>query len=208
MGTPTVTATAANPAETPDDREMVYEWFRAQPWTEEAYLSIAETSNRPVEYSDHRLLIVPVPTLTHQRVLRRFAELMGGWLRQRDVGELLFAPHPIRLWPGKYREPDVMVWLSEHRDRMAERASGPPDLVMEILSPGSVALDREVKYEAYAQAGVTEYWMVNPTAQRVFVFALERSSYRLQGHYASGDTVRSVILPGFALSVDDLFREE
>ena len=59
------------------------------------------------------------------------------WTGQGDRGKVLFAPHPIRLWPGKYREPDAMVYLAAHRDRLGEQESGPPDLALEVRSPGA-----------------------------------------------------------------------
>lgn len=72
------------------------------------------------------------------------------WLSANDRGEIIFAAHPIRLWPGKYREPNAMIWLKEHRDRMGERESGPPDLAVEILSPCNEPHDLETKFVEYA----------------------------------------------------------
>src|SRR3977135_1705014 len=91
------------------EQELAYELLSEQAWSEEAYLVFSETFNRPIELSDGRLIILPMPSLTHQRILKRFVYLAQAWLAEGRHGEILFAPHPIRLWPGKYREPDAMV---------------------------------------------------------------------------------------------------
>jgi len=186
---------------------LVYEWFRRQTWPEAAYLALAEASNHPIEFSNGRLVILPMPTLKHQRILKRFTDHVTAWLADHPIAELIYAPHPIRLWPGKYREPDAMIWLDEHRDRLGDTASGPPDLALEVHSPTSTPLDRETKFEEYALAGIPEYWMVNPQTERVSVFALEGQSYRLIGHFGRGEHAASRVLSGFEVAADALFDE-
>src|SRR5881628_2145916 len=105
------------------EQELAYELLSEKTWSEEAYLAFSEAFNRPIELSDGQLVILPMPSLTHQRILRRFAVRAENWLAADRRGEVLFAPHPIRLWAGKYREPDAMIWLTEHKERVGERES-------------------------------------------------------------------------------------
>jgi Uma2 family endonuclease len=191
---------SADVATQADERERVLDWFRHQVWTSDAYLALAATSNRPLELSDGQLMVLPMPTLSHQRAVRRFVEAVSPWLADAG-GEVIFAPHPVRLWPGKYREPDVMVYRAEHLDRLGERESGPPDLVLEVQSPGTSRLDTIVKLEEYAQAGIAEYWMADLGAERVSVFVLEADVYRLSAHFGPHDEAASSVLPGFTLNV-------
>lgn len=65
-------------------------------------------------------------------------------------------------WEGRIREPDVMVMLNEHHNRIQNQCWGPPDLAVEVLSPGTRETDRTEKLVEYAQAGVHEYWIVDP----------------------------------------------
>lgn len=190
------------------EQELAYELLSEQVWSEEAYLVFSEAFNRPMELSNGRLVVLPMPTLTHQRILKRFTNHVTDWLKENNVGEFLFAPHPVRLWPGKYREPDFMFWLNEHRDRMGERESGPPDLAVEIISPSNEPHDTETKFREYAQAGIPEYWIINPQARRVSVYTLDGRTFKLSGQFNSGDHARSILLNGFKLAVDDLLSAE
>lgn len=190
------------------EQDLVYELFRDQTWTEAAYLAFTEAFNRPIELSGGKLVILPMPTLCHQRTLRRFYGTASAWLERTGLGECLFALHPVRLWPGKYREPDAMVWLGEHRNRMGERESGPPDLALEVVSPSTEPHDTDTKLTEYALAAIPESWIVNPRTHRVSVYTLEGRSYRVLGHFGPGELARSAILPGFEVAVDDLLATE
>src|SRR5438034_9505297 len=177
------------------EQELAYELLSEPVWSDNAYLTFSEAFNRPIELSDGHLIILPMPSLSHQRILKQFVYLGQTWLAATKQGEILFAAHPIRLWPGKYREPDAMTWLNEHRDRMGERESGPPDLAVEIVSPTNEPHDLETKFREYAQAGIPEYWIIQPATSRVSVYALEQRAYRLAAHFNPGEKARSVVLP-------------
>src|SRR5438552_9322204 len=143
-GMPIVSAPFSPEAYSPlarTEQELAYELISHPSWSAEAYLVFSEAFNRPMELSDGRLIILPTPSLTHQRILKQFVLHAQNWLAEGNRGEVLFAPHPIRLWPGKYREPDAMIWLNEHKGRMGERESGPPDLALEIISPTNESHD-------------------------------------------------------------------
>ncbi|MEW5865837.1 MAG: Uma2 family endonuclease, partial [Bacillota bacterium] len=87
---------------------------------------------------------------------------------------------------------------------------GPPDLVVEILSPGTARWDQEVKRQLYAKFGVREFWLVDPVGRTVEVATLKRGeSATLQFTalqvYAPGSTLMSPLLPGLTLDVEALF---
>ncbi len=190
----------------PDERQkelalsLIFDTY----WTEEAYLAISEL-NRLIELSEGRLEIHDIPTPEHQRIVRNLSRRLEDWAREHQVGEVLFAPMPIRLWPGKFREPDIVFYLAEHADRVGERYGEAPDLVIEVLSPTTLQLDRETKFAEYAQAGIREYWLVAPDERIVEVFALSDSRYTLQGRFRPGQKVRSSLLPGLEIAVNAIF---
>jgi Uma2 family endonuclease len=85
-----------------------------------------------------------------------------------------------------------------------ERIVGAPDLAVEVLPPSTAPLDRGKKSQIYAEAGVREYWIVDPDARTIELFVLRKSSYELVGKHEAGETVRSEILSGFKIKVDEI----
>jgi len=189
----------------PSAKDVVYDWFQHQTWTEETYLALASASNYLIELSDGRLVIHPMPTPEHQRIVRELYDRLSAWVKAQRGGEVLFAPMPIRLWPGKFREPDIVFFLNEHRDRIAKQYGGPPDLAVEVFSPSTEDLDVSEKFVEYAQAGVSEYWQVDPTARTIYVFTLRDRHYAQFGRFGPGQQLNSALLPSFTLLTDEIF---
>ena len=75
-------------------------------WTEAEYLDL--TTNRLIEYSDGYLEVLPMPTTLHQMIVAFFYESLVAFVRPQKLGRVLFAALRVRLWKGKYREPDVV----------------------------------------------------------------------------------------------------
>jgi Uma2 family endonuclease len=118
-----------------------------------------------------------------------------------------FAPLPVRLWPGKIREPDIFFIAKAHEDRIGERVCGVPDLIVEVISSSTLKTDRMEKFEEYAKAGVAEYWLVDPQARTIEVYALQQGAYLLRGKWGAGETASSGLLSGFAVGVDEVCSE-
>ena len=150
--------------------------------------------------------MLPHPTQSHQYAVLELAVQLRRFVQRHDLGEVYVAPLPVRLWADKVREPDVLFMAKEHADRMAEQYFGPPDLVMEVTSPGTVRTDRAEKATEYARAGIREYWIVDPDARTVEVLTLVGRRYGPAIPQAAGDRAASAVLPGFEVAVEHLFR--
>lgn len=176
-------------------------------WTEEDYLSLPET-NRLVELSEGKLVILPMPTDTHQRAVGKLFRIMSDYVETYHLGEVRVAPLRTRLWPGKFREPDIMFMSASHADRIGEEFWGVPDLVVEVISPrtehssGTEHVDRGEKFEDYQKASVLEYWLVDPEDGTIEVYVLRRRVYHLLGKWGIGEVARSEILSGFEVPVE------
>jgi Uma2 family endonuclease len=171
-------------------------------WTEADYLALP--FNQLVELSGGCLDFLPLPTHQHQLIVAFLYGLLKAFV---DVhapgGTVLFAPLRMRLWPGKFREPDVLFMRAEHRHRIRDYWDG-ADLVMEVVSPGQPEHDRQTKREEYAQAGIPEYWIVDVLERRLVVLALEGQVYRVHGDFGPGTVAGSALLPGFSVAVDQV----
>lgn len=186
------------------NRAPVAELFPPQgQWTEEDYFSLPD-SNRYLELSEGSLIVPPHPTYTHQQALKRLFVRLNAFVDQRDLGVVLMAPLPVRLWPDKIREPDIFFISKEHQDRIEEQVCGVPDLVIEVASPSTLKTDRMEKFHEYARAGVAEYWLVDPQARTVEVYALDE--YLLRGKWNPGETATSALLAAFDIEIEEVFR--
>jgi len=177
-------------------------------WSEEEYLGLE--TNRLIEFSDGHLEILPMPTQTHQTIVFLLSRLLYAFTAAKAIGYVLPAALRVRLWEGKYREPDVVFMLSEHAPRRHESYWEDADLVMEVVSnsPEDRRWDLVTKRREYAQAGIPEYWIVDPQNQTIAVLWLDGKEYVERGLYGPGEMARSMLLPEFAVAIDEVFNTE
>jgi Uma2 family endonuclease len=152
------------------------------------------------EWVDGEVIVFMPPMELHQLVEGFSFSLLDIFVRMYNLGAVLQSPFEMKLPDGSSREPDLLFLVREHFDRRtAVRLIGPADLVLEILSDSTARYDRYVKFFAYQDAGVPEYWLVDPRPgkQRIEVFALSADGqYRPVDPDAQG-RFHSLVLPGF-----------
>ena len=174
-------------------------------WSEEEYLAL--DTNWLIEYSHGGLEVLPMPTFSHQRLVAFLYRTLMGFVEERGLGVAMFAPLRVQLWRGKFREPDIVFMATEHADRLDEQFWRGADLVMEVVSPDDPQRDRVTKRREYAQAGIPEYWIVDPSQRSISVLALDGQTYALHGEFDEGAVATSVLLEGFTVSVHAVFSE-
>lgn len=158
------------------------------------------------EVIDGDLLVTPPPAIVHQRVSRELEFALLTFLRANNLGEVLDAPVGVKLDDSNIVEPDLVVVLTHNAHRIGVQViSGPPDLVIEILSPGTARRDLGVKRDTYAQAGVPEYWIVDPESRSIEVLTLVSNAYARAGLYRENEALLSQVLPGFTLALTAIF---
>lgn len=145
-----------------------------------------------------------MPTRDHQVILAFLYEVLLLLLRPRG-GKVLFAPLRVQIRPGKFREPDVVVLQDAHDPRNQNEYWLGADLVIEIVSPDRPARDTEEKPLAYAEAGIPEYWIVNPLTETITVLVLAGETYAEHGVFGRGDRAVSRLIDGFGVSVAEVF---
>jgi Uma2 family endonuclease len=139
-------------------------------WTYEDYLRLPDDGRR-YEILRGRLLMSPAPRPRHQQIVGRLFLALSHFLHATELGDLYFAPIDVLL-PGLAQpvQPDLVMIRKARREVIQERAIvGVPDLIIEVLSPSSWQIDRRDKYELYAEAGVSEYWTVDPERRTIEV---------------------------------------
>ncbi len=188
----------------PDGLEPAWDVARLFPpqgtWSEEEYLRLP--GNHLTEFDNGRIEVLVMPSQLHQLVV---AHLYRSLLQHvgPQGGTVLFAPFPVKLWAGKIREPDLCFMRREHDARRHELHWDGADLVMEVVSPDDPRRDRETKRREYAQAGIPEYWLVDPAAASLTILVLDgtTSTYAVAGVYRAGEVARSATITGFEVDV-------
>ena len=103
-------------------------------------------------------------------------------------------------------EPDISVVCdSDKLDKIG--CKGAPDFIVEILSPSSLRHDRVTKFNLYQEAGVREYWIVDPESQTVQVFLLKDGHFRAVELYNADAVAEVIVLPGCRISLSDVFSK-
>ncbi|HZW32458.1 MAG TPA: Uma2 family endonuclease [Isosphaeraceae bacterium] len=170
-------------------------------WTEQEYLEL--DTNRRVEFSHGFVEFQPMLTTPHQRLILLLVNLVNAFATPRGLGEALIAGVRVRLWEGKYREPDVVFMLAEYASRITVDYWIGADLVMEVVSGGESDRHRDLvtKRGEYAKAVIPEYWIIDPELAQITVLVLDGPAYAVHGVYRRGQQATSTLLPGFAVDV-------
>jgi Uma2 family endonuclease len=186
--------------------EVALAYPRQGEWTESEYLALQ--NNHFVELSDGFLEFLPIPLPFHQLIVKFLVNLLDAYVKAHVGGVVLFAPSPVRLWPGEFREPDV-YYLKPGRLRDSRKPPEGADLAIEVVSEGEENRQRDLKSkrQEYAHAGIAEYWIVDPENRQITVLTLDTANkvYREHGVFGAGSRATSVLLVGFEVDVNAVF---
>lgn len=150
---------------------------------------------------DGDLFVTPAPSIRHQRVVTEIAWRLRTFVGECD-GVVLVAPAAVRLSDRDMPEPDVLVVMAPHLDRIGERyVEGAPDLVVEVSSPSTRRLDLIRKRRLYERFAVPEYWFVDLDADRVEAYRLADHRYGAPTVYEHDDVAEASVLEGFSTAV-------
>jgi len=177
-------------------------------WSEGEYLGL--DTNRMVELNQGTLEVLAVPTELHQLIVQYLYRMLFGLGSGSPPGVALTAPFRVRLSPGRFRQPDVMFMLNEHRARRSNQFWEGADLVIEVVSDDDPNRDLVVKRAEYAQARIAEYWIVDPRDRSLRVLTLDGDSagtYREVGCYVDGQTAQSILLAELSVDVSRAFDQ-
>ena len=160
------------------------------------------------ELIDGELWGLATPSRLHQRIVFQLARLLEDHIKDRGgTCKVNLAPCAVNLFGDEscFVEPDVTVVCD--RDKLSDRGcEGAPDLVVEVTSPSSVSMDCLTKLNLYRDAGVREYWILDPLKERVLVYALS-SDTDLLAVFPFSVPASSTALAGFTADIARIIRE-
>jgi Uma2 family endonuclease len=181
-------------------------------------LTYADLVAMPEDGKRHELIdgehyVTPSQTPRHQLVLGHLHLDLAGYVEANGLGQVFFAPLDVILSDYDVVEPDLLFVTTERLERIGRAyIHAAPDLVVEVLSPGTRKIDATKKLRLYEKFGVAEYWMIDPEAEWVEVH--RASSAGGHGLHQAARLLRergdgpltSPLFPRLALQLDRLFR--
>lgn len=181
-------------------------WPEPGQWTYADYQRLPDDGNR-YEVIFGVLYRMNTPTIPHQIAVTNLVIFLGLLVKSQKSGVLLSAPTEVLLPDiATLVQPDVLFISQNRRNIIVEqRIAGVPDLMIEVLSPSSVRHDRRTKFDAYEQAGVPEYWIVNPKTHTVEVYELSGKEYGLAGEFSADEKIVSPLLGDVGFTADSIF---
>lgn len=185
---------------------VIYQWPPQGEWTYEDYTRLPDNGRR-YEVIRGRLHVHPVPRTKHQLVVTELACDLLASVKAEVLGQVLVSPVDVLISElANPVQPDILFVAQERLEIVKEKfVDGVPDLIVEVLSPGNPGHDRYTKYRLYEEAGVQEYWIVDPDACTVDVYTpYEEGFYVPHGHFVDGGVIQSRLLPGLRIPVDDI----
>ncbi|HYO89757.1 MAG TPA: Uma2 family endonuclease [Candidatus Limnocylindrales bacterium] len=160
--------------------------------TTTVFYTLYPETNTPVELIEGEVIVSPSAVPRHQDVMGNIYAFLRGLAH--SGARVFVAPLDVQLDEENSVQPDVF-WIAPGRSAtiLDKRIEGMPDLMVEVVSPGSVRMDRVIKFRLYERFGAREYWIVDPEGV-IEVFALRGEKFELLGVYEMGETFQSPAL--------------
>jgi Uma2 family endonuclease len=173
--------------------------------TYEDYCALPDDGLR-YEIVNGALFAEPSPRRAHQEVAAKLLLILYPHVLARGLGKVYIAPFDVILDRSSVVVPDLVFVARDRLGIVAERGvEGAPDLIIEILSPGTARRDRVAKLNAYAGHGVRHYWLVDPEAKTLEAFELVESTYHLVAAVAGDDDFHPVLFPELMIPLPELW---
>ena len=173
------------------------------------YLQLPE--DKRYEIIDGELFMVPSPNEVHQRILLTLTTILLNYVKKNKIGYVYCAPFDVLFSEEDIVQPDIIFVSNENRKIITkDNIKGTPDLLIEILSPGTSKRDLGIKKKLYAKNGVREYWIVDPEQETTEVLNLKEGEFRGKSYNTGvvGQTSRlsSPVIQGFDIDIKEIFE--
>lgn len=160
----------------------------------------------PYQLIGGELIMTPSPVPYHQIVSRNIGHELLKFVRERNLGEILYAPIDVFLSDTETYQPDIIFISRERLNIIGEKKiESAPDLVIEILSPATAYYDLRHKKNVYEKSGVKEYWIVDPIEKSIEVYENREGRFELVSEVRGEGEISSRLLSGFVVSLKEVF---
>ncbi|MEO5358600.1 MAG: Uma2 family endonuclease [Nitrospirae bacterium YQR-1] len=158
------------------------------------------------EIIDGEEIMGPSPFGKHQKIASKIARKIFSYTETNKLGELYFSPLDVIFEEGINRlQPDVLFIKNENSTIFQDWIRGVPDMVCEIVSPGTYKKDTATKRKIYEKYKVPEYWIVIPELQTIEILTIENGKYEQYSFAELEGVVVSKVIEGLQISITDIF---
>lgn len=177
-----------------------------RPFTVADYMSLPEHGPR-YQLIGGELYLAPAPNRRHQFISGEIEYALRKYLEKNPIGIMYHAPFDVQLSDTTVVQPDIAYFAKQRLGYLTPHgAEGAPNLVVEILSPKTAALDLGVKREIYARTGVEELWIIDPEKDGVKVYRLREDAQLPTATLKPGDVLATSLLPGLSIELSRIFE--
>ena len=177
-------------------------------WTDEEFMALPDDGHH-YEIINGELINMGNSGALHGYVCSTLMILLGGYVRQHNLGAMLDSSTAFKMKNGNKRYPDIAFFAKERLQGIAVLPSGylegAPDLAVEVLSPGNTVEEIDDKLTEYFENGSRLVWVINPTQHYVLVYRSAQEPDRLLKGKDSLDGEE--VIPDFTLAIADLFQK-
>ncbi|MBL7815528.1 MAG: Uma2 family endonuclease [Saprospiraceae bacterium] len=146
------------------------------------------------------------PNAEHQNAVLNIAAIMRAYVLEKNLGKCYIAPLDVVFDNFDLVQPDVLFIAKERLNIVSKFIEGAPDLVVEVLSQGTVKMDRNEKLKTYRKNGVSEYWIVDYKKKSIEIYALKDGDYDMVSYGDETGEVESVLLEGLKVNIEAIFE--
>ncbi|MBF0321069.1 MAG: Uma2 family endonuclease [Nitrospirae bacterium] len=153
-------------------------------------------------------VVSPSPLRKHQEIVKRLNRVIDRHVEANGLGKFYFSPLDVILEEGLNRlQPDLLFISKENTAIEQDWIRGVPDMVCEIISPGSYDRDVFVKKAIYEKYGVPEYWVVLPDFKAIEVLIIDNGRYARHSYAELEGVVTSKAIEGLRVNIKDVFED-
>jgi len=160
----------------------------------------------PYQLIAGKLVMTPSPIPLHQNISGHLYFELLKYVENEAIGQVFVAPLDVCFDEENIYQPDILFIRKENENIIGKTMiEGPPDLVVEVLSPSTAYYDLRTKFRVYEKSGVQEYWIVDPERRSVEVYTNQDGKFSRQSEVEGSGEVQSKIISGFFVQIDTIF---
>ena len=180
------------------------------PIPEQLKLNYEDYLNFPSDGKRHEIIdgehhMTPAPQTRHQMVSRNIERILANYTEENDWGQMFYAPVDVILSDTTIVQPDLL-FIRKDQEHIIKKnfIEGAPDLIIEIISPGTERVDRLTKMKHYALFGVGEYWIIDYEARILEQYVLKGQTFERSGVFT--ESFSPALFPDLTIDLSRIFK--